>query len=139
VARREIADGCLIDLHVALAEHASLDLLVNGLEPLRGQFDPFGHGLARQPDLVARPVDRLLAVERKMIAILTHHDLRQESGRNQAAWQERIGQWSHDGHGIHRAALHIRWAHRAPAQEAGGLIVEPLADFLTDAAPLRWS
>ena len=70
MSRREIADRCFIDLHVAAAEHALLDLLVNGLEPLRGQPDPFRHRLPWQPDLMARPVDRLLPVERKMIAIL---------------------------------------------------------------------
>jgi hypothetical protein len=57
-----------------------LDLLINGLEPLRGQSDPFSHGLPGQPDLMPAPVDRLLPVERQMVAILTHHDLRQESG-----------------------------------------------------------
>ena len=43
--------------------HSFLDLFVDGFEPLRGQPNPFGHRLARQPDLVARPVDGLLPVK----------------------------------------------------------------------------
>ena len=156
MARREIADrrlircahpaGCLrqsisaslrfIHLHVAAAEHALLDLPIDGLEPLRGQADPFGQRLPRQPDLMARPVDRLLPVEWKVIAILTHDDLREQRRGDEAAFQERVGERRDDGHGIEDPTLHILRTHRPPAQEARGLVIEPLADFLTNAPPV---
>ena len=129
IAGREIADGRFIYLDIAAAEHVAPDLLIDRLEPFRGQRDPFGHRLARQPDLVARPVDRFLPVERKMIAIFAHDDLREEPRCHEAALQERIGQRRDDGHGIEHAALHILGAHRAPAQEARGFIVEPFAEL----------
>ena len=88
MARREVADGGLIHLHAAIAEHSLPDVLVDGLQPFRGQPDPFGHRLPRQPDLMPRPVDGFLPVEGKVVAILAHDDLRQESRGHEAAFQE---------------------------------------------------
>ena len=71
-----------------------------------------------------------------MVAILGDDDLRQESRSHDAALQDRVRQRRHDGHGVQHPTLHILGAHRAPAQEAGGLIVEPFTDFLADAPPV---
>ena len=136
MARREVADRGFIHLHVAAPEHVAANVFVNRLQPFCGQRDPFGHRLPRQPDLMARPVDRLLPVEWQVIAILTHDDLRQKSGSYNAAFQHRVGQCSDDRHCIEDAALHILRAHRAPAQEARRFIVEPFADFLANAPPV---
>jgi hypothetical protein len=67
MAGRQIADGRFIDLHITRIEHMGSDLLVNGLEPIRRQSHPLRHRLPRKPNLVARPVDRLLPVKGTML------------------------------------------------------------------------
>ena len=74
-----------------------------------------------------------------MIAVLGHHDLGQKPRRDEAAFEERRRQRRDHRHGIEQAALHILGPHRAPPQEASWFIVQPLADFFTDAPPLLGS
>ena len=64
-----------------------------------------------------------------MIAILAHDDLREESRCHDAVFQQRVRQRGDDRHGINDAALHILGAHRAPAKEARGFIVQPFAEL----------
>lgn len=84
---------------------------------------------------MAGPVDGLLPIEREVIAILGDQ-VRQESRSHQAAFQERLRQRGDDGHRVQEAALHILRPHRAPPQEVFRFLIEPLADFLANAAPI---
>ncbi len=79
MTRCQIANGRFIDLYIAAAENPRTDALVNGAQPIGRQSHPFGQGLPRQPDPVARPIDRFLPVKRQVIAILGDDDLRQEA------------------------------------------------------------
>ena len=106
MARREVADRRLIDLHVAAGQHAPADLLRKRSQPERRQSHPLRQGLAREPDAVPGLVHGLLPVERQMIDVFAHQHVRQQPWGDQAALLQAGRQRGHDRHAVHLRAAH---------------------------------
>ena len=73
-----------------------------------------------------------------MIAILAYDNLRQKSGRRDAALLQARWQGSDHRNCFRVPTPHIFASHQSAAQEPPGFVVELFADFRTDQAPIRW-
>jgi hypothetical protein len=87
---------------------------------------------------VSGAVDLFLAVKREMIAVLGNGHGSDEARGSNACSLKRGRQWSDYRRLSVVAAANVFRTHRAATQESGWLVVEMLADFLADAAPLVW-
>ena len=85
VARLQIVDRRFIHLHIAARQDAGADGLVNRLQPFGGQFNPTRQGLPGQMDLMPPRKNLFLPIQRQMIAVFGDQNLRQQTGRGQAA------------------------------------------------------
>ena len=135
VAGAQVGYRRFIHLHIASAHDSGADGFVDGFEPVGCQAHPVRHRLPGEMHAVARPVDFLLPVEGKVIAILAHDDLCEQAGRGNAAILELLRQWGDERHGVEFAAPDELAPDEPKAHEARRLVVELLADFFADAAP----
>ena len=138
MAGRQIANRSLVDLKVSSGHDSGADLLIDGSQPIGGQPHPAGHALTRQMNPVAVSKNGFLPVERKVIAILADDDLRQKSGRRNAALLQARRQCRDHGRRFRVPTPHVFAAHQSPAQEPSGFVVELFADLRTDQAPILW-
>src|SRR5882762_9120779 len=81
-------------------------------------------------------INLLLPIKRKMIDELAHDDLREQSRSRAAALLQDRGKWCDHRHGPGILARDILAPYQPAFQEPRRFIVELLADFLADAAPL---
>ena len=77
-----------------------------------------------------------LPEEGQMIAVFADQHLRQQARRGQTAFLQTRRQGRHHRGQIQLHAGHIFFADEPPAQKTGRFIIQLLADFLPDAAPL---
>ena len=138
MARREIADRSLINLQVSSRHHSGADLFIDRAQPIGSQSHPTRHALPRQMNPVAISKNRLLSVERKVIAIFADDDLGQKSGRGDAALLQTRRQGRDHRNGFRVPTPHVFAPDQASAQEAPRLIVELFANLRTNQAPSLW-
>ena len=134
MAGLQIPDRRFVDLHIAAREHLGAKGLVDRPQPVRGQSHPLRQRLAREVDAMPRGKDLLLSIQRKVIAVFTHDDRREQPRRGQAAILQR-GQRGHDGCGIRMIPAHILAAHEPAFEEPGRFVVELFGHFFADLSP----
>lgn len=134
--RIEILHRRLVDLHIAAGQLVSKDFLHDRLEPLRGQLHAAGQRLAGQIHAMALLEDVLLAVQRQVVGILAHQHMRQKFRRQEPSIQQLRRQRRDQRSAVRIPPPHPDAPHDPAHQKAARLIIQLLADFLTD-LPIR--
>ena len=80
-------------------------------------------------------VNLFLSIEGQMVAVFSHHDLRQQARRGQAAIQQSFRQGGDHRRRVQFGSMHKLSAHDSAPEKTPRLIIQLLADFLADATP----
>ena len=135
--RIQILDGSFVHLKVSPGQNTGSDLIVDGPQPLGGQLDPSSQCLTGQLHAVTASEDPFLSIQRKMIAVLADQYVGQKSGCRKAPFPKALRQRCDDRSRILVHLANIPGTHQSAAKEPARLIIELLADFLSDPTPLR--
>jgi hypothetical protein len=87
--------GSVVELHQAAREDLSAQLLLDRLELKGARHYPVAHRLARNQETFALE-DRLLAIQRKVIAVLLHQDPCKQGGPSLHAFEDSDGRGCHE-------------------------------------------
>lgn len=129
----EVMDGGFVDLSVRCAPMFVLDFTIDDREPVGGKQRPVAEGLAMETDSHPGEYFRLPVVGEVADEAVIYH-LGDEAGGGDAAVLEGGRERVDEGLGGGVVLADEFAAHELDADEFGGLVVELLADFLTDAS-----